>query len=135
MLLTSKLTLLSELVDTLHYIIPVLAFLILITALIRIFNYLFSCSLSDSTGAINIEKHKSSGSEFAEVSDELSSIHDADGVMELSKELRKNDVVKMVHVSQSFDDFSSRDIPYRCPYCWGIPDDSGICQYCGSRLI
>ena len=92
-------------------------------------------SSSKSGNVKNIEKRKSSGSESVEILDEVSSIYDAHGVMEMEKELRKNDVVKMVSVSQSSDNFLSRDIPHRCPYCWGRPDDSGICQYCGSRLV
>ena len=28
----------------------------------------------------------------------------------------------------------TRDIPKRCSYCWGIPDNSDCCQYCGSRF-
>lgn len=28
----------------------------------------------------------------------------------------------------------SRNIPRRCPSCWGIPDDSGECPYCGVKF-
>lgn len=28
----------------------------------------------------------------------------------------------------------SRNIPRRCPSCWGIPDDSGECPYCGEKF-
>lgn len=39
-----------------------------------------------------------------------------------------NSPVKMEPVSKT------RDIPKRCPNCWGIPDNSDYCQYCGSKF-
>lgn len=39
-----------------------------------------------------------------------------------------NSPVKMEPASKT------RDIPKRCSNCWGIPDNSDCCQYCGSRF-
>ena len=39
-----------------------------------------------------------------------------------------NSTVKMEPASKT------RDIPKRCPYCWGIPDNGDCCQYCGSKF-
>ena len=91
-----------------------------VIVLVNMFFYfikiLFSADASDSTVFL----------------DELSQVFPGDDVREAAKELRKNDDIKIQHVAQVCD--VSREIPIRCPHCWGITGESNICPYCGVKL-
>lgn len=90
----------------------------------KIFSYIFDCF--SSYGKSSLKKLENEIDKLEEDKSFVSLYMDA--LDEVLEEHNSEVVVKMQPAADS------RDIPNRCPYCWGIPDNDVKCQFCGSRF-